>query len=157
MFPAAIKFVNGLVPPYLYEKRSEIDRKSKDITQDKIMSPMYRSLAPRQRNIPFSFFYSRTIFRWAQTLDTSTSLIDFKRRVTLARAELNVEIGHLHHATASFYYYYQNPLGVCFLLQISGFCYLNLTRITKFKCERKTWRNNSGLSSKILHRANGLL
>ena len=38
---------------------------------------------------------------------------------------------------ASFYYHYQNPSGVCFLFQILGFCYLNLTGITKFKYERK--------------------
>ena len=37
---------------------------------------------------------------------------------------------------ASFYYFYQNPSGFCFFVQIRGFCYLNLTRLTKFKYSR---------------------
>ena len=37
---------------------------------------------------------------------------------------------------ASFYYFYQNPSGFCFFVQIRGFCYLNLTRLTKFKHSR---------------------
>ena len=37
---------------------------------------------------------------------------------------------------ASFYYFYQNPSGFCFFVQIKGFCYLNLTRSTKFKYSR---------------------
>ena len=39
---------------------------------------------------------------------------------------------------ASFYYFYQNPSGFCFFVQIKGFCYLNLTRSTKFKYSRLT-------------------
>ena len=37
---------------------------------------------------------------------------------------------------ASFYYFYQKPSGFCFFVQIKGFCYLNLTRLTKFKHSR---------------------
>ena len=37
---------------------------------------------------------------------------------------------------ASFYYFYQNPSRFCFFVQIRGFCYLNLTRLTKFKYSR---------------------
>ena len=37
---------------------------------------------------------------------------------------------------ASFYFFYQNPSGFCFFVQIKGFCYLNLTRLTKFKYSR---------------------
>ena len=54
----------------------------------------------------------------------------------------------------SVYYYDQNPLGFCFLVQ--GLCYLNLTGITKFKYERKN-EKDSGRSSKMTPRANGLL
>ena len=42
----------------------------------------------------------------------------------------------------SFYYYYQNPSGLCFLVQIWGF-----NGIKKFKCESKN-EMNSGPSSK---------
>ena len=49
---------------------------------------------------------------------------------------------------ASFYYYDQNPLGFCFLVQIRAQCYLNLTGATKFKYERKN-EKNSGHSSKM--------
>ena len=43
----------------------------------------------------------------------------------------------------SFYYYDQNPSGLCFLVQIRAFCYLNLTGITKFKSERKNEKDSS--------------
>ena len=49
---------------------------------------------------------------------------------------------------ASFYYYYQNPSGFCFLVEIIAFVILpSLGLITKFKYERKN-EMNSGLSSK---------
>ena len=48
---------------------------------------------------------------------------------------------------ASFFYYYQNPSGFCFLVQNLGFYYFNLNGINKFKYERKH-EMNSGLSSK---------
>ena len=48
----------------------------------------------------------------------------------------------------SFYYYDQNPLGFCLLLQIRALCYLNLSGITKFKYERKN-EKDSGRSSKM--------
>ena len=35
------------------------------------------------------------------------------------------------------YNYYRNPLAFCFFLPNYGFCYLNLTGITKFKYRRK--------------------
>ena len=47
----------------------------------------------------------------------------------------------------SFYYYYQNPSGFCFLMQIRVICHLNLNGINKFKYERKN-EMNSGPSSK---------
>ena len=48
----------------------------------------------------------------------------------------------------SFYYYDQNPSGLCFLVQNKGFCYLNLAGITKFKYHRKN-EKDSGRSSKM--------
>ena len=46
---------------------------------------------------------------------------------------------------ASFYYDDQNPSKYCFLVQIYlGFCYINRTRTTKLKYERKN-EVNSGL------------
>ena len=47
----------------------------------------------------------------------------------------------------SFYYYYQNPSGFCFLMQIRVIFHLNLNGINKFKYERKN-EMNSGPSSK---------
>ena len=44
----------------------------------------------------------------------------------------------------SFYYFNLNPLEFCFLVQITlGFCYLNLTEITKFKYEKKNKKDST--------------
>ena len=49
---------------------------------------------------------------------------------------------------SSFYYYDQNPSGLCFLLQIKAFCYSNLAGTTKFEYERRH-EKDSGCSSKM--------
>ena len=46
---------------------------------------------------------------------------------------------------ASFYYYDQDPSGFCFLAN-KGFCYLNLTGITKFKYEKKNEKSSGHIS-----------
>ena len=45
-----------------------------------------------------------------------------------------------------FYYYNQNPLGFCFLVQIRAFFYLILARIIKFKYERKNVKDSGHIS-----------
>ena len=48
---------------------------------------------------------------------------------------------------ASFYNYYQNPSGFCFLVKIMAICFLHFIGFTKFKYQRKN-EMNSGLRSK---------
>ena len=48
----------------------------------------------------------------------------------------------------SFYYYDQNPLGFCFLVQIRAVLLFNPTGVTKFKYERKNDKD-SGRRSKM--------